>query len=172
MPAPYSPKAVANAFLQRAFNEGKRIGHMKLQKLVYLAHGYFLASTGGTPLVNEPFEAWDYGPVCRGLYQEFRDVGRDPISRLAMDIDWDQMGDVPVPAPVDDNEVTKVVNFVYKTYVDRSPFELSDLTHKADWAWDRTRKADKFGLRNKDIENEMIQDDFLPHVKARAKVDA
>ena len=68
MPAPYSAKAIANAFLQRAFNEKKAIGQLKLQKLVYIAHGYYLALTGGNPLVNEPFEAWDYGPVNRTLY--------------------------------------------------------------------------------------------------------
>lgn len=165
MSAPYSPKAIANAFLQRAFNEKKPVGHLKLQKLVYIAHGYHLAFTDGVPLVDEPFEAWDYGPVCRDLYDEFKDVGKAQINRLATALDWDE-GDLPVPAPVDDKNASKVINFVYKAYIDRPPFALSDLTHKAGWAWDRTRKADRFGLRNKDIENEWIKDDFKPYIKS------
>lgn len=168
MPAPYSPKAVANAFLQRAFNDKKPIGHLKLQKLVYLAHGYFLAFTSGVPLVNELFEAWDYGPVSRTLYYEFRDAGKGQINRLATQIDWDSEGEVPVPAPTDDEDVTKVIDFIYKTYADRAPFALSDLTHKSDWAWDRIRNADQYHLKNKDIENSMIQEDFQPYIKKRA----
>jgi uncharacterized phage-associated protein len=165
MSAPYSPKAIANAFLQRAFNAKKLIGHLKLQKLVYIAHGYYLAFTNGVPLVNEPFEAWDYGPVSRSLYDEFRSVGRDQITRLAMEIDWDNEGDIPTPAPVGDTTVEQVIDFVFKAYGDRTPFALSDLTHKDGWAWDRARKADKYQLRNKDIDNELIKEDFKPYLK-------
>ena len=168
MSGPYLPKAIANAFLQRAFNDKKLVGHLKLQKLVYLAHGYYLAVTNGTPLIDEPFEAWDYGPVCRNLYDEFRDNGRSPINRLATDLDWDTEQDLPVPVPADDPAARKVIDFVYKTYLDRSPFSLSDLTHKAGWAWDKTRKADKFGLRNVDISNEAIMEDFKPHIKPKS----
>lgn len=168
MPGPYSPKAIANAFLQRAFNDKKQVGHLKLQKLVYLAHGYYLALTDGVPLVNEAFEAWDYGPVCRNLYSEFRDNGKAPINRLATDLDWDTEEWLPVGAPTDDATADKVIDFVYKTYIDRSAFALSDLTHQADWAWDKTRKADKFGLKNLDIQNNLIANDFKPHIKAKA----
>lgn len=167
MPAPYPPKAIANAFLQRAFNDQKQVGHMKLQKLVFLAHGYYLAASGGVPLVNEPFEAWDYGPVCRALYQEFRDYGRQSINRLATDIDWDAETDVPVPVPTDDESVNRVIDFVYGAYADRSPFALSDLTHRAGWAWDKTRQNDPFNLRNKDIANELIKADFEPFMKRK-----
>lgn len=172
MPAPYPPKAIANAFLQRAFNDKKVVGQLKLQKLVYLAHGYYLALTNGTPLVDEAFEAWDYGPVCRTLYYEFRDAGRDPLRRLATDLDWEADGEAPVPAPTDDSNVNRVINFVYSTYIDRSPFALSDLTHKTGWAWDRTRQADTYHLKNKDIDNNWIADDFKPHMKSKASKHA
>lgn len=170
MSAPYPPKAIANAFLQRAFNDKKSIGHMKLQKLVFLAHGYHLASTGGIPLVNEPFEAWDYGPVCRSLYQEFREFGRQSINRLATEVDWDAEVDVPVAAPGDDKNAAKVIDFVYRAYADRSAFVLSDLTHKSGWAWDKTRQLDPFQLKNKDIDNNLIKVDFEPYMKRKAHV--
>lgn len=82
---------------------------MQLQKLVFLAHGYYLASTRGVPLVDEPFEAWDYGPVCRNLYYEFRDFGRQPINRLATEVDWDAETEIPVAAPSDDREANRVL---------------------------------------------------------------
>ncbi|MFN9090790.1 MAG: Panacea domain-containing protein [Alphaproteobacteria bacterium] len=167
MGAPYSPKAIANAFLQRSFNDKKVMGHMKLQKLVFLAHGYFLASTGGTPLINEPFEAWDYGPVCRSLYQEFRQFGGQPINRLATELNWDSDTEVPVAVPADDESAKKVIEFVYGAYNASDPFALSDLTHKSGWAWDKTREADPFKLRNKDIQNDLIEKDFKPFVKRK-----
>ena len=54
---------------------------MHLQKLVYLAHGWTLAVTGD-PLVEDRFEAWDYGPVIRKLYDALRSFGSGPITRL------------------------------------------------------------------------------------------
>lgn len=168
MGAPYSPKAIANAILQRAFNQKKVVTQLKLQKLVFLAHGYHLAATDGVPLINEPFEAWDYGPVCRTLYQEFRDCGAAPITRLATDIDWDVDEFAPVPAPTDDPDVDRVIEFVVASYGDHSPYVLSDMSHRPGWAWDRTRKDDKFHLKNKDIDNDSIRADFAPYVNRKA----
>lgn len=167
MPAPYPPKAVANGLLQRAFNAKQPTSQLKLQKLVFLTHGYYLASTD-VPLINEPFEAWDYGPVCRDLYQEFRDCGRDSITRLATDLDWDEETFLPVPEPQDDLIATRVMDYVIQTYGDVSPFALSELSHKDGWAWDRARKSDKFKLKNIDIDNNLIKADFLPFVNKKA----
>ena len=166
MPAPYPPGSVANGFLQRAFNARQPIGHMKLQKLVYLAHGYYLAFTDGTPLINEPFEAWDYGPVCRGLWSEFRNVGKASITALVTEFSWDdEISLTPIPAPTDDENVIRVLDYVHQAYGEWKPFDLSNLTHKEGWAWDRIRKADKFQLRNLDIPNDFIAEDFRPYLK-------
>jgi uncharacterized phage-associated protein len=167
MGAPYSPKAVANAILQRAFNQKKSVTHLKLQKLVFISHGYFLADSDGVPLIDEPFEAWDFGPVCRSLYSEFRDCGAAPIAQLATEMDWDEGQLGPVAAPEDDVRANKIFDFVVKTYGGRSPHALSDLSHRPGWAWDRTRKADKYHLKNKDIDNEMIREDFVPYIKSK-----
>ena len=56
----FSPKAIANFFLSLAKQSGEAITPMKLQKLVYYAHGWFAGHTG-TPLINETVEAWHTG---------------------------------------------------------------------------------------------------------------
>ena len=63
MSAPYSAKAVANTLLSRSKELGiNDITPMKLQKLIYYAHGWLLAFLG-TALIKEGVQAWKYGPV-------------------------------------------------------------------------------------------------------------
>jgi uncharacterized phage-associated protein len=54
------------------------ITHMKLQKLVYYAQGFSLALYG-QPLFSEPLEAWEHGPVCPILYQNYKEFLANPI---------------------------------------------------------------------------------------------
>jgi len=44
---------------------------MKLQKLVYYAHGWHLA-LNNEPLIDEQVECWQYGPVISSLFHEFK----------------------------------------------------------------------------------------------------
>ena len=81
----YSAKAIANYFLGLADAEKKPISHLKIQKLVYIAHGWYLAIKG-EPLVGDEYaEAWQYGPVFPSLYHEFKIHGSGHITEPAMD---------------------------------------------------------------------------------------
>jgi len=68
MPLPSA--AVANYFLDLGLRESIPITPLKLQKLVYFAHGWYLGFTG-EPLLNEGIQAWEYGPVIPSLYHDF-----------------------------------------------------------------------------------------------------
>src|SRR5947209_5672014 len=81
---PFPAKAVANEFLSVAQQEGRGISPLKLQKLIYFANGWHLALRND-PLVNERFEAWQYGPVLRDLYLEFKLYGSKPIQKPAIE---------------------------------------------------------------------------------------
>src|ERR1700736_6544090 len=81
----YDARAVANYFLQRANAEGIPITPMAIQKLVYFAHGWMLA-VYGRPLINQRIEAWEYGPVIRDLYQQFKRFGDLKITEPAKDV--------------------------------------------------------------------------------------
>ena len=82
---PCSSKAVANYFLDIAERDGKTLNPMKLQKLVYIAHGWHLAIRR-RPLIRESVEAWKYGPVIADLYHEFKKFGNMPITERATEI--------------------------------------------------------------------------------------
>jgi hypothetical protein len=80
---PQDARAVANYFLDVAGKENRTIDPMGIQKLVYFAHGWNLAMYG-RPLIVQNVEAWDYGPVIRDLYQDFKRFGNGPIKMPAM----------------------------------------------------------------------------------------
>lgn len=72
------PRAIANLLLDLADEFGMAIGHVKLQKLMYFAHGMHLLETG-EPLVSGNFEAWQYGPVHPAVYRAFKGAGAKRI---------------------------------------------------------------------------------------------
>ena len=61
---------------------------MKLQKLVYIAHGWHLGLFDGL-LISERVEAWRWGPVIESLYHEFKEFAKQPITRKAQDYSFD-----------------------------------------------------------------------------------
>src|SRR5579864_525141 len=121
---PYRPSHVANSFLYRGKEEGVAIDHLKMQKLVYFLHGWFLA-TRGEPVVGEKFEAWPYGPVLTSLYHEFKSNGSRPISSYATDID-PQTGEFKsLMVNLKDTPFFEVFDRVWKKYMPYSGLRLS-----------------------------------------------
>src|SRR5438552_18215648 len=82
----YDPKAIANFFIETAAAEGKKLTPLQLIKLVYFAHGWYLGLTG-EPLIDEPPEAWRYGPVIPSLYHALKDYGNGAITSKITDVE-------------------------------------------------------------------------------------
>ena len=155
----HSPLAIANEFINRAKAQKRTLTHMQLQKLVYLAHGWCLAVTGN-PLIEDEFEAWDFGPVDRKLYQALRQYGSGPVMRP---IRW---GD-DTPFPDDDlpenafeellPEEQDVVDRVWENYGKYPAYQLSALTHQVGTPWTIAYEPG----RNRSVANGTIQEYFV-----------
>lgn len=79
----YTAKAVANHLLDFGLTRKNEIPPLKMQKLVYISHGWHLALSDGKPLVSDEYvEAWPYGPVFPSVYHEFKHYGASPHTRL------------------------------------------------------------------------------------------
>ena len=124
-------RIVANQFLDLGRAENIVIDPMKIQKLVYLAHGWNLAFFDA-PLISQSVEAWKYGPVIRDLYGEFREFGALPITRNAP---YCTVG------YVDPRQSSDHIQNVWSVYKGYDAVQLSMLTHEPGAAWDRTIKA-------------------------------
>ncbi len=132
----YDVRAIGNWFLDRAEQDGEHLTAMKLQKLAYVAHGWYLA-LAGEPLVHDAVEAWKWGPVFRSLYREFRDYGSHPIRTRATAFDGANLEEREISirdyhGPEQMNEFLESVWNVYGKY---TAGQLSDITHQSGTPW-------------------------------------
>lgn len=151
----YSPKSIANYFLELAQATGESISPMKLQKLVYYAHGWYAGYTQ-QPLIDEAVEAWQYGPVIPSLYHEFKRFGSGEIKGKAKD--FDQRGPVEVATPPEQHVRTFLSN-VWNSYGGYTGVTLSEMTHAVGTPWDVTWSKCP-GVRGQDIPFDRIVDWF------------
>ena len=79
--------AVAQYILDRCRASGDTaVTPMQLLKLVYIAHGHMLGEHG-MPLLDEPIQAWQYGPVVNSVYQAVRHYGSAPVRSVCSRVD-------------------------------------------------------------------------------------
>jgi uncharacterized phage-associated protein len=117
---------VAEYFLSKSISGTERaITHLKLQKLVYYAQAYFLA-TEGDPLFDDDIEAWVHGPVCRTLYSKYNNYGSREINEKC------ETGFIRIKAK-------KIMDTVWEVYGSFSGPQLEYLTHKED-PWKQARE--------------------------------
>lgn len=156
----FNPKSIANYFLELAERQGEQISPMKLQKLVYYAHGWY-AGYVHQPLINESVEAWQYGPVIPSLYHEFKRYGAGPIKSKATDFLADGFSVVPPPA---DPNLRAFLDNVWKSYGRYTGVALSEMTHAVGSPWHKTWASHQ-GMRSVDIPFETIDEHFSAAVQ-------
>ena len=160
MPA-HDPRAIANEFLQR--NEGP-MNQIRLQKLVYIAHGWNLA-INHEPLVSGRIEAWDGGPVMRSIWNHMRDFGYGADDLLC----HNKSGKPYAPEPALQNEEREVINHVWARYGQYSGSELSVITHRPNTPW--SKAYFKLG-RNSALSDQDIKQHFIDLAMAGRKQHA
>src|SRR5579863_1788361 len=132
----YSAKTVANYFLGLARRDWIAVDPLKIQKLVYLAHGWSLQFLK-RPLIKDPIEAWRYGPVVPALYQEFRRFGASPITEFVP-------GGLGESTYGLDAQTQSLLDAVWERYKSLSSIQLSMLTHEPGYAWDLAQRQATF----------------------------
>lgn len=163
MSAPYSSKAVANEFIELARDGGRSdLSPMKLQKLVYFAHAWYLAYYD-QPLIREEVQAWQFGPVVPEIYHEFKSYGNSSISKYGTELSFES-NDLALVEPRIDREDTQALDFikeVWRVYGEFTPIQLSNLTHEEGSPWSIVAKQYSSELpRNIDIPRDLIQGYF------------
>jgi uncharacterized phage-associated protein len=170
MSAPYSSKAVANSFLELAKESNVTdVSPMKLQKLIYYAHAWYLAFLG-QPLIKEEVQAWKFGPVIPDVYFEFKECGNSSITTSATELKFEEKQltlETPI-VPEDDKNARELIAEVFRVYGKLSPIQLSNLTHGDNEPWRLVANAYNAELpRNIEIPNSLIESCFKKRLEEK-----
>lgn len=159
--------AIANELIKRGIEHDSPPTQMKLQKLMYFAHGWHLALFD-EPLVDELFQAWPYGPVIPSIYHEFKIFGTVGIDTFGSELIMLPDGKFSWVEPFIQNSagiVTPLLDRIWKVFGKYSGGQLSEMTHANGSPWKEMH--DRHGdTRNTVIPDELIKSYFkglIPH---------
>lgn len=128
---PYDSRAVANHLLRLAKEHGTHLDNMKLQKLLYFAHGHWLGNYH-RPLLDEVVQAWKFGPVVQTIYDEFREYGNNPITTRATNYSGKVLR---LPWEDEGSTVREFLSLIWFKYAARSGWQLAEMTHAEGTPW-------------------------------------
>lgn len=92
---------------------------LKSMKLVYIAHGFFLATSVKSFVGKDQFQAWPYGPVLPDLYRAYKD---NPAF-------------LETVSEISDGPERTLLDKVCSIYGEVSAYDLVALTHKIGSPW-------------------------------------
>ena len=162
----YSAKAIANYFLDKADEDSISLSPMKIIKIVYIAHGWYLALTD-EPLIEDYVEAWTYGPVIPELYHEFKQFGSNPIPVRAIEttVPSIYIGGSSRDLPFSTDQFLDRIWDIYKGF---TALQLSSATHQPDTPWHITMQNGS-GKKNPVIEDELIRKYYVDMIDENGK---
>jgi uncharacterized phage-associated protein len=163
----HDARSIANHFLDRGEAEDIDIDNLKLQKLVYIAHGWHLAITDGA-LFKDLVQAWPYGPVIPSVYHEFKWMGKKPINVRGFYYDPSSDGTrvfslEDVSSPETPLKLTcEVLDGVWEKYKNESGVDLSARTHADGTPWAITvGSRPPKEIRDLEIPNDLIRKHYI-----------
>lgn len=159
---PYSSLAVANWFIENI----KPVTPLKLQKLIYFAHGWYLALRDA-PLIDERVEAWEFGPVVPNVYHEFKIFGNQPIPEPGTAWQMSEKRKIRITRPQipeDAEDAKRLLARIIEVYGKFTAAQLSTMTHEPGSPWDIVRKDNPY-RKGVDIPDDLIK----AHFKGLAK---
>ncbi|MCB4767016.1 DUF4065 domain-containing protein [Ancylobacter sp. Lp-2] len=137
---PYDVREIANFILDFVEKREKKITNIDINKIIYFIHGWYLAKNN-KPLVSAKIEAWDYGPVFREIYHEFKQHGSDPITSRAHRRS-------PITARLEectpniDASDEAFISPLIEHYTRISTYRLVELSHASGGPWDQVYNHD------------------------------
>src|SRR5260370_38900610 len=130
-------RAIANFVLDIADEEGRGITNLSINKIVFFLHSHYLVEFD-KPLVSAKVAAWNYGPVFRELYREFKEFGDKAIERRALKLDALTGTRVICGYELSESE-RKILEDLTRRYIRFSAGNLVSMSHAKDGPCDQVR---------------------------------
>jgi uncharacterized phage-associated protein len=151
----YDARTVANEMIRLALDVRKPLNNIQIQKLVYIAHGFYLALSN-QPLIKQPVEAGTYGPLIQDLYDALFEYGVEEITEILENVPREKLSD----------EARLIIRSVVNSYGRFSDLQLSTLTRVEDTPWKQVYDPNAFLYKR--IANELIRDYYKKLLDERA----
>lgn len=153
----YPASIIAYAFVKKGIDEKRPVTQMKLQKLLYFAHGLHLAAYK-KELIEEPIYAWKFGPVVSEIYHQYKLYGSNPISDFNCVLGASYSDNM---LSVLNNEATTVINETWELLKGYDAIKLSNWTHLKGSPWERYFKP---GINDVEIPKEAMEEYFKQYL--------
>lgn len=129
----YDGRGIANLILDHCDERGLELTNLKIQKILYFCHAWFLVSRA-TPLIKQNFEAWEYGPVLPYLYRELSHYKNQPIKGRIKGYNpaTNKIEQIYPDITDDHKESLRAVAEIYARY---STSQLIEMSHVANGPW-------------------------------------
>lgn len=157
------PRAAANLVLDIAEESNIPISNLALNKIVYFLHGIYLAANS-KPLVDAKIEAWQYGPVFREIYHQFKVHADRPISNRATILDAETGEYVECRHNVEQIEYDQLRAWVLP-YLNMRPAALVVLSHRGGSPWHNAWFHEGSVNPGMEITNDAIRNYFIDQVR-------
>ncbi|MGI9346337.1 MAG: Panacea domain-containing protein [Gammaproteobacteria bacterium] len=152
----YTPLQVANFLIAKE----PGISHLKLQKAVYCAYGWWLLQDADQRLTHETPQAWQHGPVFPSLYTALKHQERVQESPFFATPVKDMQGHMPRLVS-DSSSQGDFLTGISKRYWPYSGIDLVAVTHRDGSPWHLIAKQHGFDLRSHvDIPDPLIEAEF------------
>ena len=142
----YDSVILAKFLLALAYSKGKVLNVTKVQKLLYMAYGFFLAEKDRV-LISESPKAWPFGPV-------FPKTRKKVNFSQVISIDSEEFSELK-----NDIEVCEFFNTLIDKYSKYTASQLSEWSHAEGGPWDLTTKQKGFKW-NSSIDDDLIKNYF------------
>ena len=164
----YDAREIANFFLDYADEKKRPLTIITLLKLIYFAHGWYLVHREA-PLIKNGFEAWQYGPVVRVVYDQFQSAGNSPITERGFKFDPVRQVKYEVEPNLNAECQVFLIN-IFDAYSQFYAFDLSDMTHETGSPWDRVwNNIDGKVTPGMKISDQEIKQHFLSMANRKSK---
>lgn len=121
------------------------LSNLEMQKIGFIAEMLHLGRTD-TPLINEQWQAWSYGPVQPDLYHRAKIFGADPVRDIFLD-----------PTLWPGSTFEKATVDAYNLMKPLKPGQMINITHQPTGAWASSYKS---GAKNSVIPKAAIRAEY------------
>ena len=157
------PRALANLLLDIAEQEGVSITNLALNKIAYFVHGTYLSMTGN-PLIDAKIEAWQYGPVFREVYHQFKEFGDRPLNIRAKTLNATTGQYEISPYDIEQKEYD-FLREIAIPYIRMRASALVELSHVQNGPWHKAWFYDGTANPGMEITDESIRSHFCQQVR-------